>query len=417
MVNNIEIPELLAPAGGFAQLEAALHFGADAVYGGMARHGLRAFAGNFSEEELEEALVRCKEKGVKFYLTLNSYPFDEDMDSLLKTASTAYNLGIDAAIVSDLGAFTLLKEALPKLPLHISTQANTLNTKGATTWYQMGAERVIVAREMNLEQINHMCKNVPEKLEIEAFIHGAMCMAYSGRCMLSNAMANRGGNQGACAQPCRWQYSVMEMKRPGEYLPVYEDDQGTTIFSAYDLNTMILLPQLVKSGLSSLKIEGRMKTEYYVSTVVAAYRRGLDALKESEEAFEKLLPELIEELEKASHRPSNTGFYISNPGGGAEGMIQTREYIGKIMEDTPANQPSRVLLKNRFHIGDPLEVLTKKKSYDYVPKEIVLEKNGEKVDTHGIANDVLFLTFPFEVKKGDILRGPTRNHSKKPREA
>lgn len=415
MLTKTKMPELLAPAGGFAQLEAALHYGADAVYGGMKRHGLRAFAGNFSEEELKQAVDLCHQNQKKFYLTLNSYPFDEDMDSLLASAEIAYEIGVNAAIVSDLGAFATLKEGLPGLPLHISTQANTLNSKAAQCWHQMGAERVIVAREMSLAQIGNLCKNAPETLEIEAFIHGAMCMAYSGRCMLSSAMANRGGNQGACAQPCRWQYAVMEMKRPGEYLPVAEDERGTTIFSAYDLNTISLLPQLVECGLASLKIEGRMKTEYYVSTVVSAYRRGLDALAKSREDFEALLPELIEELDKASHRPSNTGFYLDKPAAGAEGMIQTREYVGKIVQEAPANQPVQVLLKNRFHVGDELEVLTVKGGKAYVPGAIVLEKTRENILTHGIAGDIVLLTFPFGVSKGDILRGPTRNHSKKPK--
>ncbi len=407
------MPELLAPAGGFAQLEAALHFGADAVYGAMKRHGLRAFAGNFNEDELQKAVQLCHEKGKKFYLTLNSYPFDEDMDSLLQTAKTAHEMGVDAAIVSDLGAFMLLREGVEDLPIHVSTQANTLNTKAALTWHQLGAERVIVAREMSLEQIENMCRAVPKTLEIEAFVHGAMCMSYSGRCMLSNAMAHRGGNQGACAQPCRWQYAVVEKKRPGEYLPVYEDDQGTSIFSAFDLNAMTLLPKLVGSGLASLKIEGRMKTEYYVSTVVAAYRKGLNALATSEEAFYQVLPQLLEELNKASHRPSNTGFYEEKPSAGAEGMEQTREYVGKIEANTPKGELAPVLLKNRFHIGDGLEVLTTRGSYDYRPQKMTLEKTGLQVQTHSIAGDVLLMSFPFDVEKGDILRGPTRNHAKK----
>ncbi|NLB91092.1 MAG: U32 family peptidase, partial [Clostridiales bacterium] len=383
-------------------------------YGGLKSHGLRAFAGNFSYEELQRAVALCHKNQKKFYLTLNSYPFDSDLEDFLSTAKQGYQAGVDAAIVSDLGAFSMLREKLPALPLHVSTQANTLNTPAAICWHQMGAQRVIVAREMNLAQIGDLCKSVPPTLEIEAFVHGAMCMAYSGRCMLSNAMIHRGGNQGACAQPCRWQYAVMEMQRPGEYLPVYEDDLGTSIFSAYDLNAMALLPRLVESGLGSLKIEGRMKTEYYVSTVVGAYRRGLDALSLGETEFEKILPELTEELEKASHRPSNTGFYEEKPTAGAVGMIQTREYVGRILENTSAGVKTPVLLKNRFYVKDSLEVLTPQGSFSYQPEQIWLEKTGETINTHSIAGDILLLEFPFPVAKGDILRGPTRNHSKVP---
>lgn len=406
------VPELLAPAGGMPQIKAALHFGADAVYGGMQRYGLRAFAGNFSEETLPLAVKMCREKGKKFYLTLNIFPFDEDFEGLLSAARFAFHCGVDAAIVSDIGAVIMLREELPGLPIHVSTQANTLNSRTASFWHGLGVQRVILAREMSMEQIASLRKNTPHQLELEAFVHGAACMAYSGRCLLSNYMTGRGANQGACAQPCRWRYHVVEEKRPGEYFPVCEDENGTYIFSAQDINAMPLLPKLQKCGLSSLKIEGRMKTEYYVATVVSAYRRGLDALGQGEDAFYALLPELALELNKASHRPGNTGFFLGAPQtcGGAEGFTQSMEYVGRVAAFAKAGEEAAVELKNRFYAGDDLEVLTPSGSHAYRPESIVLKDTGEAVQTYGVAGTMLNLRFPFDVSEGDILRGPVRNH-------
>ena len=409
-----KLPELLAPAGAMPQLEAALRFGADAVYGGLRRYGLRAFAGNFSTEELQRAVALCHSKNKKFYVTMNAYPFDEDMPGFVAAARASKKIGVDAAIVSDLGAIAILREQVPELPLHISTQANTLNTAAAEVYGKMGAARVIVAREMSIKQIAAMRENLPPTLELEAFCHGAACMAHSGRCLLSNALTGRGGNQGACAQPCRWQYAVVEKKRPGEYLPVSEDLNGTYIFSAQDLNLIELLPALVESGLASLKIEGRMKTEYYVATVVSAYRRGLDLLLESPEAFQRELPTLKKELEKASHRQSNTGFAEAKPemGGGAEGFFQSMEYVARVEEAASAGNPAKVLLKNRFYAGDALEVLTPNGVFPYTPEALVLLETGERLNTHGIAGTLIELTFPFDVQSGDFVRGPVRNHRK-----
>ncbi len=407
------LPELLAPAGGMPQLRAALHFGADAVYGGMQRFGLRAFAGNFTEETLPTAVKACHDAGKKFYLTMNIYPFDEDFDGLLQAAQFALKCGVDAAIVSDLGAVLALREQVQELPIHISTQANTLNSRAASFYHSLGAERVILAREMTLGQIAGMRENTPPDLELEVFVHGAACMSYSGRCLLSNAMTGRGANQGACAQPCRWKYQVVEEKRPGEYYPVYEDERGTYIFSAQDINALALLPRLMESGVSSLKIEGRMKTEYYVATVVSAYRRGLDALGQGEEVFAAALPELEAELNKASHRPGSTGFFLGAPKvcGGADGFTQSMEYVGRVMTTAMPGEAATVELKNRFYVGDELEVLTPKGGKAYTPEKIILQATGEEVQTHGVATTLLTLTFPFAVSDGDILRGPVRNHA------
>lgn len=412
---NCALPELLAPAGGMEQLIAAERFGADAVYGGMERYGLRAFAGNFSQSAIYEAVDYLHQRDKKFYVTMNAYPFDEELDSWVEAARLALDAGVDAVIVSDIGAASLLQQQVPGLPLHVSTQANTLNVPAAKVWHGLGAQRIIVAREMSLDQIEYMVDQRPEGLEIEAFVHGAACMSYSGRCLLSNALIGRGANQGACAQPCRWKFAVMEEKRPGLYMPVCEDEQGTYIFSAQDLNLMPLLPRLVKSGLHSLKIEGRMKTAYYVSTVVSAYRRGLDILSnEGEDAFNQALPHLLNELSKASHRESNTGFAISPPMpcGGAEGFYQSMEFTAQVLSFAPNGEDAEVLLKNRFYVGDQLEVLTPQGVHPYIPTRMRIKETGEEVDFLGVGGTTLLLNFPFPVAPGDIIRGPVRNHRK-----
>ncbi|MBQ8201594.1 MAG: U32 family peptidase [Clostridia bacterium] len=406
------IPELLCPAGSMEALRTALHFGADAVYGGMKRFGLRAFAGNFDEEQLREAVALCHEKGKKFYLTMNVFPFDDQMDDFVQTARIAQEIGVDAAIVSDLGAVVTLREMVPELPLHVSTQASTVNTAAVKHYQQLGCSRVILAREVSIERAKCMIAQLGGAMEIETFVHGASCMAYSGRCLLSAALVGRSGNQGECAQPCRWQYAVMEQKRPGEYLPVSEDMNGTYIFSAKDLNLMPVLPQLVEAGIASLKIEGRMKTEYYVATVTAAYRRALDLYAKSPAAFEAELPALLEELGCASHRDSDTGFAIDPPiqPGGAEGFHQNREYIARAVSDSGAGEEARFLLKNRFHAGDSLELLTPDgvESFQAVP--FLREKTGDVVDTLGIGGEIVAMHTPCRVRAGDILRGEVRNH-------
>ena len=409
-----KMPELLCPAGSMESLRAALHFGADAVYGGMKRFGLRAFAGNFDEEQLREAVRLVHEKGKKFYLTMNVMPFDDQMDDYVETARIAHGIGVDAAIVSDIGAIVTLREKVPELPLHVSTQASTVNAAAVKHYQALGCERVILAREVSLDRMKAMRAQLDDSMELEAFVHGASCVAYSGRCLLSAVLAGRSGNQGACAQPCRWQYAVVEQKRPGEYLPVCEDTNGTYIFSAKDLNLMPLLPQLVETGISSLKIEGRMKTEYYVAVVTGAYRRALDLLAQGEDAFRAALPGLLAELTCASHRESDTGFALEHPQqpGGAEGFHQEREYIARVMEPAAAGTPARLMLKNRFHAGDTLEVMTARGVFPVEATTFLREKTGETLDTLGVAGEYIRMTLPIAVEEGDLIRGEVRNHRK-----
>ena len=331
----MRIPELLAPAGNMDALRAALHFGADAVYGGMKKYGLRAFAGNFDPDRLQEAVALVHGAGKKFYVTMNSYPFDDELEEYIAAANLAAELGVDAVIAADPGAISLLRRKVPQLPVHVSTQANTVNAPAAELYRDMGCERVILAREMSLDRIRALHEALGDSIQLETFVHGASCMAYSGRCMLSAYLTGRSGNRGECAQPCRWQYAVVEEKRPGEYMPVAEDERGTYLFSARDLCLLPLLPDLCEAGVSSLKIEGRMKTEYYVAVVTGAYRRALDLLARGRECFAQALPALAEELQCASHRLSDTGFLQGNPEtpGEAEGFWQSREYVARVIED------------------------------------------------------------------------------------
>lgn len=408
---NRKMPELLCPAGGMEALRAALHFGADAVYGGMKRFGLRAFAGNFDEEELREAVALCHAAGKRFYLTMNVFPFDDQMDDFAETARIAHAIGVDAAIVSDLGAIVTLREKVPGLALHVSTQASTVNTAAVKHYQQLGCERVILARETSIDRMERMVDQL-DGMEIETFVHGASCMAYSGRCLLSAALADRSGNQGECAQPCRWQYHVVEEKRPGEYLPVCEDDNGTYIFSAKDLCLMPVLPRLIEAGVSSLKIEGRMKTEYYVATVTAAYRRALDMYAHSPADFASALPDLMAELACASHRESDTGFALGKPEvpGGAEGFHQEREYIARAVSASQPGEEARFLLKNRFHAGDALELLTPDGVKPVKAVPFLRERTGETLDTLGIGGEFIAMRTEHAVQPGDILRGEVRNH-------
>ena len=405
------MPELLCPAGNREALEAALHFGADAVYGAMKQYGLRAYAGNFGPEELREAVQATHRAGKKFYVTMNIFPFDDELEGFVAAARTAVEAGVDAAIVSDPGAIRTLRREVPGLALHVSTQANTLNTPAAEMYREMGCSRVILAREVGLQRIRRMKQALGDSPELEVFVHGASCMSYSGRCLLSAYLAGRSGNRGECAQPCRWQYAVVEQKRPGEYMPVEEDGRGTYLFSARDLCLMPLLPDLQEAGVSSLKIEGRMKTEYYVAVVTGAYRRGLDLLAQGREAFDRALPELIAELRCASHRESDTGFMLGAPAvpGEAEGFHQEREYCARVIEGPGEDGRARVLLKNRFFAGEELELMTPGGIRKVTAAPFLREKTGETLETLGIAGETIRMPLG-DCTPGDMLRGPVRNH-------
>ena len=394
-----------------SQLKAALHFGADAVYGGLPRFGLRASAELFTLDSLEEGVNLLHKNGKKFYLTLNILPYDDELKELADTAYEAWKRGVDAALVSDIGALTVIRARVPELPLHISTQANVMNAPTARLFHELGAERIVLSRELSLERIAALRKEIPDDLELEAFVHGAMCMAYSGRCMLSDHLALRGGNRGECAQPCRWQYHLVEEKRPGEIIDVEEDGRATSVFSAYDLCMLEHLPEMIDAGISSLKIEGRMKTAFYVSHAVTCYRQALDLLLDrGEQEYRAALPRLLQELDKASHRSWNTGFYFGRPkpAGGAGNVTQSMEYTADIVSWD--GEALLIRVKNRFYVGDELEILQPGGFKTLKIKSIIDAESGHPLETVSVAGQMVYVPCPFPAGPGDYLRGPNRNH-------
>lgn len=346
--NNRKVPELLAPAGGRAQLEAAVRFGADAVYFACDRFGLRQRAANFPLDEVPAAVACAHAAGAKAYVTLNALMDADDLAALPAYLEALAAADVDALIVSDLGAFSLARKHAPTVELHVSTQAGVCNAEAARMWHELGASRVVCAREMSVDDIARMRADAPRDLELEAFVHGAMCMAVSGRCLISSAMAGRSGNKGHCAQPCRWSYALVEEQRPGEFYPIEEDVRGTYVMNAQDLNMVAHLDDLAAAGVDSFKIEGRNKKAFYVASVVHAYRSALDGGDVAEAAAE---------LETVSHRPYSTGFYYGR-------ATQSPERDGYVKEclhaATVEEAGSRVVVTcyNRFCEGDELEVLS-----------------------------------------------------------
>lgn len=354
-------PELLAPAGNLEKLKKALIYGADAVYIGGEEYSLRAAADNFTAEEMRQGADFAHERGKKVYLTANIIPHNRDMDEYADYLHLVKDTGIDAVILSDLGMFSVTREIAPELDIHISTQANNVNYQSARMWCQMGAKRVIVARELSLEEIKEIRQRVQPELELEAFVHGAMCISYSGRCLLSNYMTGRDGNGGKCAHPCRWKYYLMEEQRPGEYMPVFENERGTFIYNSKDLCMIEHIDKLMESGLTSFKIEGRVKSEFYVATVVKAYRQAIDAYMADPEHY-VFDPQWLEELKKVSHRGYTTGFYFGKADASSQNYASSsyiREYdmVGVVTGYDPKTQMAAVVQKNRFFKGSTVEVL------------------------------------------------------------
>lgn len=409
------IPELLCPVGGERQLKAAVRFGADAVYMGVRSYGLRAFAGNFDFEEMAQAISYCRAAGVKAYVTLNIFPFDDDLPGMLDAAKRLRDMGVSAAIVSDVGALDMLAQEAPGLELHLSTQANTMNTRAAMVAHRLGAKRIILAREMSLDRIRAMRAALPGGVELETFVHGAVCMSFSGRCVLSDYMAGRGANKGACAQPCRWQYAVVEQKRPGEYMPIEADERGTYIFSAGDLRMLEHIPDLVSAGIDSLKIEGRMKNEYYVAAVTRCYRQALDLYARDPAAYSPDNPEvraLGEALDRVSHRRSDTGFFYGapQPSGGADGFYQNAEFAAYVLERDAQDGSALVEVRNRMLLGDELGLLSPGADCSFRLERIENPETGESMDAARIGKSIVRINMPVEAGKGDMLFGVVRNH-------
>jgi len=392
--------ELLAPAGGPEQLECALRYGADAVYVGGDRFGLRRKARGFGEDELRQAASRVHAAGKRIYVTLNALMHDEDIEPLTAYAATLEASGVDAAIVSDPAALRIVRRVAPSLKLHISTQASVTNAEAARFWQEQGASRIVLARELSLAEIGAIRRKTPPELELEVFVHGAMCMAYSGRCLISNYLTGRDANRGHCTQPCRWGYGVVEETRPGQVFPLEEDERGTYLFNSRDLMMLEHLPELVAAGITSIKIEGRMKNALYVATVVKAYRQVLDGADPAE---------LLAELETVSHRPYSTGFFFGPAQQSADEAryLKTRELIG-VVQDC-AEQPSgcwRVIfeLRNRVQLGEELEVLTPVAGIRRFRVEALFDEQGAPVEVANVATRTYQAETPFALAPYDLLR-------------
>ena len=352
---SVSAPELLAPAGDMERLKLAVLYGANAVYLAGTTFGMRSFAGNFNEEgELEEAVRFAHAHGVRVHVTINTMPRNDEIVRLPEYLEKLDSYGVDALIVADVGVLALAKQYAPHVEKHISTQASIVNYQSANAWHDLGAKRVILARELTLDEIAKIRAKTPKSLEIETFVHGAMCVSYSGRCLLSNYMTGRDSNRGACAQPCRYEYTLMEEKRPGEYFPVYEDEKGTYIMNSRDMCMIDHIPELISAGINSLKIEGRAKSAYYAAIVTGAYRHCIDAVVRGEE----IDPVWRDEVEHVSHRHYATGFFFGEPGQYTESSRYIRDWqVCAIVLSCDENGLATLTLRNKFAQGDEIEIV------------------------------------------------------------
>lgn len=415
-MREIRKPELLMPAGSLEVLKTAFYFGADAVYIGGDMYGLRAKAHNFNEDEMREGIEFAHALGKKVYITVNITAHNYDLEGVKEYMKVLEQLRPDGLIISDPGVFGLARDYAPSLERHISTQANNVNYLTYRFWYEQGAKRIVSARELSLKEIKEIRENIPEDCEIESFIHGAMCISYSGRCLLSNYLTGRDANQGACTHPCRWKYYLMEEKRPGEYMPVEENERGTYIFNSKDLCMVDHIPEIVDAGIDSLKIEGRMKTALYVATVARAYRHAIDAYFEDPKKYEQSIPVYFDEIHKCTYRHFTTGFYFGRPSEDAQvygenTYVKDFVYLGTI-EKTETSEAGKTICqitqKNKFCVGDMIEVITPSSLEKYEVKVVsIKDEDGNEMESCPHASQKVFITIDGHANVGDIFRvGP-----------
>lgn len=398
-------PELLAPAGNLEKLKTAINFGADAVYLGGSKLNLRAFADNFTDEELKEGVEYAHSRGKKVFVTINVFPHNEDLIGLEEYLKYLYNLNVDAIIVSDPGIIMTAREVVPDLEIHLSTQANNVNWKSAIFWHKQGVKRIVLARELSLEEIKGIKRNIPESCELESFIHGSMCMAYSGRCVISNYMTGRDSNRGQCAQPCRYKYYLVEEKRPSEYFPVVEDEKGAYILNSKDLCMIEHIPELIQSGIDSLKIEGRMKSVFYVASIVKSYRQAIDAYFDNPEeyVFQK---KWLDNLEKASHRVYFTGFYFGDPNKQTyetSSYIRDYDIVGVVREYDKSTGLATIEQRNKVLEGDTVEVLRSVGDNFEIKLDDMRNSKGEKIQSAPSAQMIFTIKTDIELEKDDML--------------
>lgn len=419
--NQSRKPELLAPAGDYEKLKFAIAYGADAVYMGGPAFGLRAYAGNFTMEQMAEAIQYAHHAGRKLYVTVNIFAHEQDFEEMAAYLKQLESLGADGAIVSDPGIIALAQEAAPKLPLHLSTQMNSTNSYSINFWLKQGLERIVLARELTLAEIQAVREKVPGELEM--FIHGAMCMSYSGRCLLSNYLTGRDANRGECTQPCRWGYGLVEEKRPGQVFPVEEDERGTYIFNSHDLCLLPYLPMLKPLGIDSYKIEGRMKSIHYVSSTVKVYREAMDTLwEQGEEDFKAKLPGWLEEMDKVSHRDYSPGFLLGKPGAESHNIessnyIRDYEFVAFGLASDNREHPQiptsvrnefgqGYWVEQRYHFkkGELIEVFSPHEEPWTFEVKGIHTVEGEEVDVARHAKEILKLELPRPLPSFAILR-------------
>ena len=401
-------PELLIPASSLEVLKTAVMFGADAVYIGGEAFGLRAKAKNFSPEDMKAGIEFAHAHGVKVYVTANILAHNSDLDGAVAYFKELNELKPDALIIADPGMFMLAKEHCPGMELHISTQANNTNYQTYLFWWQQGAKRVVSARELSLAEIKEIRAHIPEEMEIESFIHGAMCISYSGRCLLSNYFTGRDANQGACTHPCRWKYAVVEETRPGEYMPVYENERGTYIFNSKDLCMIEYIPEIVAAGIDSLKIEGRMKTALYVAAVARTYRKAIDDFFASEETYRNNMDWYRSEISKCTYRQFTTGFYFGKPSEETQ-IYDSNTYINEyvylgIAEEITEDGKVRIEQKNKFCVGDVIEIMKPDGRNVETKVEAMFDEKGVAVESAPHPQQVLFLQLSETCEKYDLLR-------------
>lgn len=407
-IHNGRNIELLIPASSLEVLKVAVMFGAHAVYIGGEAFGLRAKAKNFSLEEMKEGVEFAHAHDVKVYVTANILAHNKDLDGAREYFEELKQVGMDALIISDPGMFTIAKEVLPDVDIHISTQANNTNYATFNFWYKMGARRVVTARELSLEEIKTIRKNIPDDLEIETFIHGAMCISYSGRCLLSSFMAGRDANQGACTHPCRWKYSVVEESRPGEYMPVYENERGTFIFNSKDLCMIEHIPELVEAGIDSFKIEGRMKTALYVATVARTYRLAIDDYLRDPEYYRSRIPFYKSEISKCTYRQYTTGFFFGKPDKDTQIYdSNTYEheytYLG-IVGDCNGDGLYSVEQRNKFSVGETIEVMKPDGTNIECSVIEIKDDEGNSMECAPHPKQKLWINLGTKLDRYDILR-------------
>ena len=399
-IKMIKKPELLSPAGDMERLTMALHYGADAVYLAGQHYGMRAAAGNFNNEELRCAVKMAHENNARVYVTCNTLPREDELKTLPEYLEFLQDAGADAIIVADMGVIALAKRHAPKLRLHVSTQFGVINSAAACALYDMGADTVVLARETPMADIKKIRANTPKDLRIEAFVHGAMCVSFSGRCLLSNYLTGRDANRGACAQPCRWKYHLVEETRPGEYFEITEDG-GTYIMNSRDMCMIEHIPELIDAGVDSFKIEGRMKSSYYAAVVTNAYRHAIDAAAEGRE-----LPRVwVEETEKLSHRPYCTGFYYGDPGQHYDkASYFTRADVAAVVESCDEEGNAVLTQRNKFYKGDELELLLPDREPISFCAEHIFNSQGEEIENTAHAMMELRMKLPFHAPKNSIVR-------------